>query len=74
MVITYMKNGKINAFHQDFQGDIKKLETLAKGGSVSSLKLDASWGAMKGIPQNRLPTVIKNYQRMGYKIIEFHEK
>ena len=37
-ILTYLKNGKIDAFYGEFTGDMKALQTLVNGGSVKSLK------------------------------------
>ena len=74
MVVTHMKDGKYNAYHSNFQGDLSKLETLAKGGSVSSLDFSGSWGSMKGMTQDKMAKLMERYQARGYKIIETYEK
>lgn len=73
-VVTYLKNGKINASSCDFQGDIEKLKILAKGGKVDSIVVSASWRIHEGIKKQYLSGLIAKYKRQGYQIIESYEK
>ena len=73
-VLTYLKNGKIDAYYGDFTGDMKALQTLVNGGKVKSLKAHFTGGHMQGIRKDRLQDLLAKYRRRGYKIFESREK
>jgi hypothetical protein len=73
-VVDYLKNGKINAYSCDFRGDIKKLQTLAKGGKVSSIVAGASWRKHEGIKKQYIAGLIAKYKRQGYQIIVSYQR
>ena len=73
-VITYLKNGKINAYSSDFRGDVKKLQILAKGGKVDSIVAGVTWRRHEGIKKQYLRGLIAKYRRQGYLIIESYAK
>ena len=62
-VVDYLKNGKI-----------KKLQTLAKGGKVSSIVAGASWRKHEGIKKQYIAGLIAKYKRQGYQIIVSYQR
>ena len=73
-ILTYLKNGKIDAFYGEFTGDEKALRTLVNGGKVSSLKARFTGGHMQSIRKDYLPGLLERYRKKGYRILETHEK
>ena len=73
-ILTYLKNGKIDAFYGEFTGDMKALQALVNGGKVKSLKAHFSAGHMQGIRKDYLQGLLARYKRKGYKIYETRER
>ena len=73
-ILTYLKNGKIDAFYGEFTGDAKALRALVNGGKVKSLKAHFSAGHMQGIRKDYLQGLLERYRKKGYRILETREK